>query len=147
MWRHEVDQDDGISVWLCHADARQVYDLPLPPHHFLRVFDPLEAVGDRWIKTGLPASPRLAAHRRGRASSQLGARACLNSAAQKGLGAREKGTINLDHPETRHEPRSLQTIRLILQLNCRLLNVTVDTEFPAQYHSRAFGLDVKTWGV
>lgn len=34
-------------------------------------------------------------------------------------------------------------IRLILQLKCQALNVTVDTEFPAQYHSRAFELTVK----
>jgi len=40
-------------------------------------------------------------------------------------------------------PAALQTIPLIFQLNCRTLNVSVDTEFPAQYHSRAFGLTVK----
>jgi hypothetical protein len=45
--------------------------------------------------------------------------------------------------EAKPELLPLQTIRLILQLNCQRLNVTVDTEFTAQYHSPAFGLTVK----
>jgi len=57
---------DGPIYWLCHSDARQVFDLPAAaPFFFLRVFDPN---GQRPVLVnGLTASQRLAAHQSGRA--------------------------------------------------------------------------------
>jgi hypothetical protein len=40
--------------WLCHADARQVSDLPKAHRHFLAVSDRYEAVTDRKFKKALP---------------------------------------------------------------------------------------------
>ena len=62
-----------LRSWLCHADARQVLDLPVLALLFQRVSDPdFFAVEDRRNPLrGWTASRRLAAHQRGRAITRF----------------------------------------------------------------------------
>jgi len=63
-WRARQGADGRSQVvWLRHADARQVSDLPASAQFFRGVFDP--AVTDRSILERLAASLRLAAHQSG----------------------------------------------------------------------------------
>src|SRR5262249_37366952 len=60
-----------LQEWLCHSDARQVFDLPAAVRLFPGSLTPWSRSQTESLEDSSPASQRLAAHRSGRARARV----------------------------------------------------------------------------
>src|SRR5262252_11195117 len=135
-------QRHNLTQWLSHTDARQVSDLPARSRQYPWVSDLLAVVDRRDRKRCSTASPRLAAHRHGRAIAERvlvpelkWARRDSETLSLPKLFLIRRRTIDRRHPGAEETQINRHLSAVMRQVQQRVLNHFMSWRF--SYHLAA----------